>query len=252
MFKSEILDFCIYWLTRLGHMGILLSAAIGFIFCLVLAIRGNSFEFFLYGVGWVLLIFVAQYTAHKFLPAGKNLVKNNPSRISSQAFLDCFAFLALIGGVVVLIFSIVTAIRVESFDPFLWGLGVFAVLEFFSMVGFNAKVVTIEITESNSAGQEAIGIITFFVKAYMILVPVFFGIMIVVGTIMLLISLFGLFGSSWAFKYAQGEFYAMQILQGALLPFASYVVFALSYLFVDVIKAILAVPDKLDNLGNKQ
>jgi hypothetical protein len=251
LLTSNLLEFCIKWITRIGHIGILVAAALGFLFALIFAIRTNSFIAFLYGIIWVLLIFVLQYTARKFLNAGKTLIENNPTQLASQAFLDCFAFLALIGGVVALIIYIIQAIQGAGFDVFLMGLGIFIFLEFLALLAFNPNEVNIKIVKTNSAGQEALGIITFFIKAYMRLIPIFFGVLIVVWTIMLFIAFIGLFGSYPGNAWLRGNWYAVQILYAALLPFIAYILFALLYLFIDVIKALLSIPEKLDKLAKK-
>lgn len=248
---SNFLEFCIKWITRIGHLGIIVAAALGFLFALIYAIRTNSFIGFLYGIIWVLLIFVLQYTVRKFLNAGKALIENNPTQLASQAFLDCFGFLALIGGVVALILHIIWTIRGAGFETFLMGLGVFVFLEFLALLAFNPKEVTIKIVKSNSAGQEALGIITFFIKAFMRLIPIFFGVLVVVWTIMLFIAFIGLFGSAPGDAWMRGNWYALQILYGVLLPFIAYILFVLLYLCIDVIKAILSVPEKLDKLAKK-
>lgn len=243
---TNFLEFCIKWLSRIGHFAIIVAAGIGFLFTLIAAIRSNSFKAFLFGIAWVLIIFVAQYTAHKFLGAGEKLIKNNPTQLASKTFLDCFAFLVMIGGVIAFIMGIVNAVQYKSFQPFIWGLGMAVFLEFVALVSFNPKEITIDIVDDNSAGQEAIGIITFFIKAIMKLVPILFGVGVTIGTVMLLINMFGLFGSNWPSAYMEGNVTAMQILYAALLPFLSYLFFVLAYLGIDVIRAILSIPGKLD------
>jgi hypothetical protein len=248
---SNFLEFCIKWISRIGHLGIIAAAALGFLFALIFAIRTNSFTGFLYGIVWVLLIFVLQYTARKFLNASGELIKNNPTQLTSQAFLDCFAFLALIGGAVALIIHIIYAIRGGGLEALLMGLGMFVFLEFLSLLAFNPKEVNIKIVKTNSAGQEALGIITFFIKSLMKLIPIFFGVLIVVGTIMLFIAFIGLFGSGIANAWYRGTYYATQILIAALLPFMAYILFALFYLCIDLIQSILSIPEKLDKLAKK-
>ena len=248
---SNFLEFCIKWITRIGHIGIIVAAALGFLFALIFAIRSNSFIAFLYGIIFVLLLFVLQYTAKKFLNAGETLIENNPTQLASQAFLDCFAFLALIGGVVALIIYIIRAIRVESIEVFFMGLGLFVFLEFLALVAFNPKEANIKIVKTNYAGQEALGIITFFIKAFMRLIPIFFGVLMVVWTIILFIAFIRLFGNNLDYAWYRGYQAAVQILSAALLPFIAYILFVLFYLCVDVIKAILSIPEKLDKLAEK-
>ncbi|MCP5106124.1 MAG: hypothetical protein GY950_22250 [bacterium] len=243
---ADLLGFCIKWLTKIGHLAILAAAGLGFIFALIYVIRSNRFDAFLLGIIWVLIIFVLQYTATKFLPVGETLIKNNPTRLSSRAFLNCFAFIILLGGVIMLIMGIIDAIKYKALFPFLWGLGVFLLFEFVALVSFNPKEISIDVVENNSAGQEAIGIITFFIKTFMKLVPVFFGIGVLLGLVMLCIKAFGLFGDNFQQAWFFSKRISEQILFAILLPFLSYIFFALAYLVIDVIKAILSIPEKLD------
>jgi len=247
----NVLDFATKWAGRIGHWSLVAAAGLGFLFSLIFAIRINKFDSFLIGIGWFLLVFVIQFTAQRFLGAGKTLIGNNTSRLASRAFLECVAFLAAILGVVVLIGSIITAVRLGSLMPFLSGLGGFVFLEFLAMVTFHPQTITTEIVEETSAGQEALGIITYFLKAVLRLVPILFGLGVLIFTIYMLIDGFGLFGnvmrteSSWI----KVQMRAPQILTYAILPFLSYILFVLFYLVVDIIRSILVVPEKLDKLS---
>lgn len=241
----KLLEFCIKWATMIGHFALIVAAGLGFLFALIFSIRTNTFQGFLYGIAWILLIFVIQYTAYKFSTAGEALIKDNPSQLSSKTFLDCFGFLVLIGGVIIFIIHIVQAIQFGSFYLFLLGLGTFIFLEFIALISFNPKEATIDIVEGNSAGQEALGIITFFIKTFMRLVPIFFGVGVAIGTVLLFIDAIGLFGNNVAVAWMRGNISAMQILWAALLPFFSYILFVLFYLAVDVIRSILSIPGKL-------
>lgn len=248
-FMTEgVLEFCIKWATKIGHWALIAAAGIGFLFCIIFAIRANDFFAFLIGIGWVILVFVVQYTAVRFAPAGDKLINNNPTRLASRAFLDCVAFLALLGGLVMFIMGAVNAIRGAGLETFLMGLGILIITWFVALVAFNPQTASMEIVDEASAGQEAIGIITFFLKKILRLVPIAFGVGIVVFTIMLFIHMFKLFGSQYGFAMKIGMMDANQILTFALLPFLTYILFVLYFLVIDVIRAILSVPEKLDNL----
>lgn len=244
LLTKELLLFCIKWLSVIGHIGIVVAAAVGFLFALIFAIKSNSFNAFLLGIVWVLLLFVIQYTAHKFSNAGEELIKNNPSQLASKTFLDCFGFLALIGGVVIFVISLIQLIQGSRFFDFLTGVGSFIFLEFVALVAFNYKEISVKVVKKNSAGQEAIGIITFYIKTLMKLVPILFGAFVVLGTVMLFIEGVRLFGNGAAFAWSRIQYtIAPNILKAALLPFLSYLMFVLSYLIIDIIRSILAIPE---------
>jgi len=245
-----VLEFSLKWASKIGHFGLIFAAGLGFLFSLVFAIRENSFFAFLSGIAWIIIVFVVQYTAFRFSTAGETLIKNNPTSLSSRAFLDCIAFLATIEGLVVLIVSVFWSIRGAGLSTLFTGIGAFILLEFIALVAFNPRTVTTEISKSTSAGQEAIGIIVFFLKGLMKLVPIFFGIGIAVGTILLFIDFIGVFGNAYraSISWRHGNSIAFQILLFGLLPFLSYLFFILCYLGIDVIRAILSLPEKLDKL----
>jgi len=246
LMTTKLMDFCTNWLTKLGHFAIILGAALGFIFALVYVIKVNDFQTFLIAIGWVLALFVAQYTAHKFLNAGEALVKNNPTRLSSQTFLDCVAFIMVIVGIVVFILKTVVAIRSRDIDEFFIGLAVAVVLEFVALIAFNPKDVNIKIIKSNTAGQDAIGISTFFMKTFMKLVPIAFGAGVIISTVLIFINGIGIFGANHFEAWLNVSESAIRMLLITLLPFFSYIAFAFFYLVVDVIQAILSIPGKLD------
>ncbi len=238
------LDFCTKWLSVIGHFGIMAAAGIGFLFSLIFAIRTDSFSGFLIGLAWVVLIFVVQYTAHKFSSAGEGLIKDNPSQLTSKIFLDCFGFLVLIGGLVVFVITLLNWVKGNPLADFLMGLGIVVVLLFVAAVAFNFKAVTVEIVQGNSAGQEALGVVTFFIKTFMKLVPILFGALIVLGTVLLFLEGTRLFSDAAAFAwFRMTRNIAPQILYAALLPFLSYLIFILAYLGIDIIRAILCIPE---------
>jgi len=245
---ANLLELSIKWLSIIGHYALIASAAIGFLFFIIMAIRSNSFFAFLYGIAWILLVFVIQYTAYRFGPAGEKLIKNNPTKLASRAFLDCVAFLALLGGVIYFVMNLVESINRKNLTTFLVGLGVFVFLEFVALIAFNPETVSMEIVDEASAGEEAIGIVTFFLKKLLRLVPIAFGVGVVVFTIILFIDMFKLFGDQFRFAMNFGVKDGTQILMFALLPFASYLAFVVYFLVVDVVRSILVIPGKLDKL----
>ena len=251
-FSEKILNFTLKWALIIGHFGLIVAAVLGFLFAMIYAIRVNDFYAFLVGIAWFILVFVIQYIAHRFSDAGEKLIKNNPTSLASKAFLDSVAFLFLIAGVVVFIIQLIGLIRTGDFNNFLVGLGIAVFFEFIAFVSFNYGSISIDIVKETSAGQEAIGIITFFIKGLMKLVPIFFGVGIAIGTISLFINSIGLFSDAKiSSAWISGNANAMSIINAGLLPFAAYIIFVLYYLVVDLIRSILSIPEKLDKLRNK-
>ena len=250
---EKTLDFSVKWISRIGHFGMLAVAALGFLFAFIFAIRSNSFNAFLFGCVWVIVVMVVQYTALKFSKAGEALIKNNPASLSSKAFMDCIGFLSLIGGVIFLVISFVQTVQGAGIQTLIIGILWFFMLEFFSFVAFNPGSITMNVGKDTSAGQEAIGIVVFFLKGIMKLIPIAFGIGIFIGFILLFIEFISVFGNELRVttSWFNARTIATQIIFVGLLPFLSYIIFVLFYLAVDIIRAILAVPGKLDEMKKK-
>jgi hypothetical protein len=252
LFSEKVLGFTLKWVMVIGHFGLIVAAILGFLFAVIYAIRVNDFYAFLIGIAWFFVVMVVQYIAHRFSNAGENLIKNNPTSLASRAFLDCVAFIFVIAGLIVFIIHLIGLIKTGDFNTFLMGLCVFVLFEFIAIVSFNFKTITIEIVKETSAGQEAIGIVTFFIKGLMKLVPIFFGVGVAIGTIMLFIDSFGLFSDAKISQaWISGNANAMSILIAGLLPFIAYIVFVLYYLVVDIVRAILSLPGKIDRISKK-
>lgn len=250
--SQKLLDFCIKWLFVLGNWAIYLVAVLAILFGLIGAIRlgGGSFGFFLSALIFVIGILVAQYIAKRFAHAGETLIENNPSKLSSSAFLDCVGLLAILLGVGAFLYGVYQAIRIPAFDPLLQGVVVLITLALVALIAFNPKTITVNVGEEASAGQEAIGIITLFIKKFMRLVPIIFGIALIYYTVIYFIGALGLFSNAKMGMAAteMGQLH-YSLIAAALIPFIGYLIFIFAYLLIDIIRAILSIPGKLDKLS---
>ena len=250
--SQKLLDFCIKWLFILGNWAIYLVAVLAILFGLIGAIRlgSDSFGFFLYALIFVIAILVAQYVAKRFAHAGETLIENNPSKLSSSAFLDSVGLLAILLGAGGFLYGVYMAIRQPAFIPLLWGVGAFISLGLVALIALNPRTITVDVVEETSAGQEAIGIITFFIKKFMRLVPIIFGIALIYLTVMFFIDALGLFSDAKmgiAGKNMTKGY--VNLVAAGLIPFFGYLIFVFAYLMIDIIRAILSIPGKLDKLG---
>ena len=250
LLNRNVLDFAVRWIFRIGHIGLLAAAALGFLFSLIVAIRLDSFSAFLYGIAWVVLVLVVQYAAHRFAATGDSLIENNPSSLTSKAFLDCLGLLSVIGGLIAFVLGAIRSIQGSGIRFILAGTALFILLELFAIVVFNPETVSTETGGKNSAGQEAIGIIVLFIKGFMRLVPILFGIGIAAGFVLLAIDAFGIFGSEYRLLagWKRAIYTGRIIVFSGLAPFLSYIGFVVAYLAVDVVRAILATPEKIEAL----
>jgi len=248
--SETLFEFLKKWLLILGNCGFYIASGLALLIGIIAAIRLESFEAFITGLAYSAGFFILQYVAVRFASAGDKLIENNKTGLSSAAFLDSMGLLFMIGGAIALLFNTYLAIKLGAFSPFLNGLGAFVVMELFALLALNPRTITIDIVPETSAGQEAIGIITFFLKSFMKLVPIMFGVGIVVTTVLMFIHSFGLFkegmGMSFAWMRVLGDFQSIATI--ALLPLIAFIFFVFVFLAIDVVRAILSIPGKLDNL----
>ncbi|MBN2301962.1 MAG: hypothetical protein JXN60_05540 [Lentisphaerae bacterium] len=242
-FPANMFEGITDWFTRYGHTGIVLSAAVSLIFWIIASFRlGENMGFWsaiLRGVGYAILIVILQYTATKFLTAGQDLVKSSPSRLGSAAFLDCLALLTGIVGII----GFIVAIAHREWAAFFVGLGVWGLCDSISLVALHPSIANIIISKNTAAGEEAIGILSFLIKAVVRVVPIVFGVGSFVGLLVLTVSTIGVFPVS------AGRNALNMIVACACLPFATYILFVLYHLIIDVLRAILVLPGKIDDAG---
>ncbi len=256
--SPAFLEGSLVFARKIGQYAVLLGAALTVLYAIVAAIRYNSFELFLTGLVFVAAIAVAQFAAGRFLGAGERLIANATSRLSSPAFLECTGLLALLLAVATLLGGLVTSIRVGSVAPFLPALVTGVALVYLGALALHPEQVNVGVAEG-TAGEEAIGLFCFFFKAGLKLVPLLFLLLAVAGDLAVLASFFSggqfadlaasLTGSFPLLGSAPYGFAGSGLLLAAcLLPLVAYFVFLLQYLLLDVLRAILAVPGKLDAL----
>lgn len=231
------------WFTRYGHTGLLLSAGVTLVFWLFAWTRTDLgfWASVLRGVGYSVLILVLQYTASKFLNAGETLVKSSPSRLGSAAFLDCLALLSEIAGIIVFF---VCLVRWE-WASFFFGLCALTLGDSIAFIALHPSIANITISEDTGAGEEAIGILSFLIKALVRIVPIIFGVGSFVGLLALVAATLTLL------SFDAGKKALEMVILCACLPFASYVMFAFYHLTIDILRAILVLPRKLDQAIKK-
>jgi hypothetical protein len=242
-----------------GQYAILGGAALTLLYAIFAAIKLNSFAMFMTGIGLIVALAIAQFAAVRFLGAGIRTIANTPSRVSSPAFLECVGLLVLLAAVGVLVGGIVTAIRMESFVTLLPALFISATLMYAGAIALHPKLVNIEMGEG-TAGEEAIGLISFAFKTGLKLVPLFFLLLAVGGDLAILAS-FSERGQALAStvqsvltyvpiptEVGAGMASSTVVVLAALVPMAAYFAFLLGYLVIDCVRSVLCVPGKLDAL----
>ncbi len=275
-----------------GHYGLYFAMLLLLLFRLLLGVKLNEVNTILMGTAQVVFLVVLQYTALRYFGAMDRLNRSTPARMCSAAFLDCYALLNVVGGLVVLLGLTVLAVQTGLYWLVLPAIGAFILCQYVAVLALNPEALNLTIASEATAGEEALGVLSFLVKLGMRLVPVAFGVGVIGGTMMLLYAAVLLFappegldeiaefvgvermeeamgpggrpvsGDEGAGSSEGGptgeEILAMLparvtaatastiLIVSAALPFLAYLGFLFSYLSIDVLRAILAMPGKLE------
>jgi len=238
------------WVEKAGHYALVVAAGLGLVYGLVGAFKWNQLSPALIGIVWIPCVGVAQYAAFKFASTSRGLIRSSGSQLSSKAFPACLALWSLLLGIIALVGYSYVAVRMDSLSSLGMGLVAFAICELTVWLCLNPALLNINIVPASTAGEEAIGVLTFAMKALLRLVPIGFGVGVIVGDFEILAAIIRLLRDQ-EFAITGSESAAWMVLGSAALPLIGYILFVLNYLLLDVIRAILAVPEKLDVIGKK-
>ncbi len=244
-FKNNVIFF-----SKYGLLCLYATAVVGLLISIVAATKTDSFTFFLIGIGWSLLCLVLQYIAVKFLPLSKSIIDSTPSKLSSEAFLECFSIIFFLSAIILFITFTVLAIQVESLNTFFVGIGFFVIFSYLFTISINPSLVNITIESDVTAGEEAIGILSFIMKGFLRMAPILFGIGVIIGTVHLLLSSLNLFGDYPEFALLGIMFSGISVLVLSGIPFLFFLSFIFYYLTIDVLRSIIEIP-KMINTNNK-
>ena len=251
VFPPQVFEKVVDWFARAGFLGLIAAQILTAVFFVLAAIKITGFFWanIAYGIGAVAVLTILQFTADRFLSAERAMIEHSPSRMGSGAFLECVAVLSEIAGIATFIYFIVQAKQGEVTElgsgwSLVWyGLGAWVLLDALAHIALNPSMVNLTIAGDVRAGDEALGILSFFGKAIVRMVPIAFGVSVLFGAALLARSYVELIKNA-AVDPGYGAF--KLVCLGACLPLASYVFFAFYHLSLDLLWAILAVPRKLD------
>jgi len=283
-FRAQFVDSTTKIFVTCGHYCLYLAMLASLGVTLTLAVKTGLLDPLLHGAVWLLALAVLQYAAGRFCVALDRLSRTTPGNVSTSVFLDSFALLNVVAGLAILLGSAVLAVRSDAYSLILAGLVLFIVCEYLAVVSLNPQTLGISVVSEAPAGEEAIGVLSFLLKAVLRLAPVAFGAGVLCGTLWLLSACYlllmppegrdavlALLGPERLAGLEAGvdpaatpkmlEIWPAQvaastatrwILGFAALPFLAYVFFLLFHLFLDVIRAVLSIPGRRDTMAESQ
>ena len=239
--------------VTVGKFGLYAAMALTLLFSLLVALKTHDFEAVLWGIIYFLIFAALQYIGVRFCETLDRLNRNTSATVSSTLFWIASALLSIATSASVLIGCLVLAIASKELGWIVPGLAGFIVCQYLAFIALNPSTINVSIAPESRAGEEAIGVISFLFKAILKLVPVIFGTFAVLGSVLLLYASVEIFTSSGpilAQIIAENAWRALQC--SSTLPFVTYLIFLLIYLVLDICRAILVMPGKLDNLQDRE
>ncbi|MDP6631031.1 MAG: hypothetical protein QGH42_11040 [Kiritimatiellia bacterium] len=234
VFPVEMFDTIATSLVKYGHLGLIVAEAACVILGLTAAFKMNNWRLFPAGIGVALLLVILQYTASRFMDAGDRLLSNSPSRLGSDAFMDCLALLVEVLGISLFF----TYWFVGGWGYFFVGLALWALCDAVAYIALHPSMVNIDVGGEVGAGEEAIGIMSLAIKTIVRLVPMAFGIGAILGSIALIAATLTMMRSG----DPTAAISALRLITACvLLPFFSYILFAFYHLLIDLLRAILVL-----------
>lgn len=232
-----------------GHLAYMAAAVFLVLAFMVLGIRSDSFQIFFTGLLILLpAAVILHFLAALFLDAGFALLKKSPSELSSSAVLAFFALVFLAGALYCFLMGLYGLINGGPFLGFGYWMGGFAVLLFACGIALHPSTVNVTAGTDMSAGEEALGISMFLVKLPVRLVPFLFGVASVVGLCAAIYLFYLVIAEDLLFVTDEAYDIARSVLGVGLIPFLVYVGFALAYLLVELLRAILRTPGRIEAL----
>lgn len=247
---------------RWGHYAVLAGGALTLAYAIVEGIRSNSFSVFATGLALVAALAVAQYAAMRFIDAADTLIASTPSRVSSSAFLECLGLLLVLFAVSSVLGGAWGAIELRSIAPLVSALFTGVVFVTLGGLALHPGMVNNH-PGSGTAGEEAIGLLSFAAKAGLKVAPLAFALLGAAGSLAVLWSFFtkgGTFANTvnavisglpfinQVVRLDEGQMGSALIIFACLVPMLAYAGFLMQHLAIDLLRAVLSLPGKLDAL----
>jgi hypothetical protein len=178
-----------------------------------------------------------QYIAHQFISASNRLLASSPTVVNNKALLDIFGLIGFVFCVGIVCSSIYLAISAANTGILMVGIGSAILAYLVSSLAFSPESLNIGAGESTSAGDEAVGILTFFVKSLLVLGPFVYAGGALLACLALIYEIKYLVDEDFS-MYAGANNSAQVMLVAGVYPLVLYVLFLIYYIFVDLLRAI--------------
>jgi len=250
------------WSRTIGNYAVLAGIALTLVYAIIQAIR-TSFGAFVAGVLIALAIVLAHYVAGRFMASSDKIITGTPGRISSMAFLECLGLFMLLAAIGVLGYGVYITfeIKFHSVVPLVSAIIAAPLITLAAAITLNPATLGIEQGDA-TAGEEALGLFSFALKIWLKLVPPLFCLLAIGGCALMIWGFFdsgvGDINLSAFIPGVPLPFIGLFMMKGmagpslvlyaCLTPVIVYLCFIFLSLALDLARAVLSIPVKLDNL----
>jgi hypothetical protein len=225
---------------------------------LLISTRTGAFKPFVASIAVSIGLIAIQYVGSRLLGACAAAIQVNKSVLPSLAIPDSAFVLCVVGTVLGAIGLIGLAISEAALNPFFAAIALLVVGGFTALVSIDPAGIKVEVDPQCNAGQEAIGVLTFFVKVLLRCAPIGFAASVAYSLsnlVSLMLTLLQASSQEVAFIAAvRSPLTAAMTFAAAATPVYAYLLLLFYYLTLDVLSAIVSIPRKLDAIadaGNK-
>jgi len=238
------------FLAMVGVYATLAAGAIFSVNMMILAIKANKMDLLFQGLAGVLVAVVLHYIAAKHANAGHALMQQTAYRVSTSSFMDCMGLIAVLVAIGVVVMGVFLSVRFESAGP-LWPALIGGFLTAHLAVFCLNPEQTLNILcmpEGASAGETALGVLTFVCRSVLAMGPIALGFGALIGTVWMLV------GTLMTIMHKPGGMENFQngtnlVCGAALAPFLLYLSYLLYMLGVDLYLAIFQIAKNTDRGG---
>jgi hypothetical protein len=219
---------------------------------LLMVIRGGAIRSLAVAIGISFFVLVVQYVAQRLIAACDVAIQSNRSVLSSLAIPQCAFVLSSASALAGALFLWWTAAATGEIRLFLGGLAVLAVGAFAALVAIQPSDVGVDVKPDCRVAEEAVGVLTFFLKLVLRCAPLAFGAAVVFATFdtaSVLLEILRATPQDALFLLAEITRAVGGLFAAASIPLAAYAVMLVYYLALDIISAIVSIPGKLDVLA---
>jgi hypothetical protein len=269
-FNAEFVRSTAALFATLGHYGLYVAMVLLAGTQVALSVKHRSIWAILFGFGAVAVLAVLQYAARRLSGVLERLDRATVSPMPSPVFLDCCALLSFVGSLLALVGWTVFAVATQDFGWIFPAVIAFILLQYLAVVALNPESLHLTMTAGATAGEEAIGVLSFLVKLGVRAVPVVFGVGVLWGGSLLLYAILRLvapsIGENAAIDFGpdvpgQGTLRALALPPvqvaaavatvllsvSAAFPLLAYLGFLVCHLGIELLRALLAIPDHLEH-----